>query len=91
MATAADKIQAQVTRQAYADGVKDFAKHFGHVAAALVVGAVLGLFIAFVAWLFYFASTSNWAVLVSPAFQFGAAFVAFSGIGFILRLVRRRR
>lgn len=88
---AVEQIQRDLKREAYANGVADFAKHFGHVTGALAVGVVLGLFTAFIAWLFYFASTSNWAVLVSPAFQFGAAFVAFSGIGFVWRLLRRRR
>jgi hypothetical protein len=85
----ADDIDRMQRRDAYAAGARDFGRHFGHVAAALVLGFLQGLFCAWVLWLFWFAAVETWTVLVSPAFIAGAELTAFAAIAWTWRLLRR--
>ena len=86
----ADDIHRLQCREAYAAGVRDFGRHFGHVAAALALGFVQGLFVAWVLWLFWFAAVETWTVLVSPAFIAGAELVAIFTLSWAWRLLRPR-
>jgi uncharacterized membrane protein YozB (DUF420 family) len=90
MATEAEKIQRRNIAEAYANGVADFAKHFGNVAAALVLGIILGLFLAWVAWLFWLGAIEHWTVLVSPTFIAAFELAAIFTILGAWRLLRRR-
>ncbi len=85
----ADDILRLQRREAYAAGVRDFGRHFGHVAAALLLGFVQGLFCAWVLWLFWFAAVGTWTVLVSPAFIAGAELAAICALSWAWRLLRR--
>jgi hypothetical protein len=78
-------------REEYARGVRDFARHFGRVAAALIIGFIQGLFVAWLAWLFWFAAVETWTVLTSPAFIAGAELMAFIGIISIWKIFRPGR
>jgi hypothetical protein len=75
-------------REEYARGVRDFARHFGRVAAALIIGFLQGLFVAWLAWLFWFAAVETWTVLTSPAFIAGAELVGLIGVVSLWRLFR---
>ena len=88
MATAAELIVAQATRHANAEGRKEFARHFGHVLAALILGFLQGLFVAWVLWLFWFAAVETWTVLVSPLFIAGAELVFIAAAAWAWRLIR---
>jgi len=85
----ADDIHRIQCREAWASGVRDFGRHFGHVAAALALGFVQGLFCAWVLWLFWLAAVETWTVLVSPAFIAGAELVAICALRWAWRLLRR--
>lgn len=85
----ADDIQRMQRREAYAAGVRDFARHFGHVAAALTLGFLQGLLAAWVLWLFWFAAVETWTVLVSPAFIAGAELAAICALAWTWRLLTR--
>ena len=85
----AEELLKMQAREAYAAGVKAFGRHFGNVLAALVVGIALGLFAAWVLWLFWFAAVETWTVLVSPAFIAAAELVAITGLLAIRKLFRR--
>jgi hypothetical protein len=85
----ADDIHRLQCREAYAAGLRDFGRHFGHVAAALVLGFVQGLFCAWVLWLFWLAAVETWTVLVSPAFIAAAELAAISALSWAWRLLRR--
>jgi hypothetical protein len=79
------RIQA---REAYAAGFRAFGRHFGHVAAALLLGFIQGLFAAWVLWLFWLAAAETWTVLVSPAFIAGAELVGLVALRWAWRLLR---
>jgi hypothetical protein len=85
----ADDITRMQRREAYAAGARDFARHFGHVAAALTLGFLQGLFAAWVLWLFWLAAVETWTVLVSPLFIAGAELVAFAALAWTWRLLTR--
>lgn len=85
----AEHIHKLQCREAWAEGVRDFGRHFGHVAAALALGFLQGLFVAWVLWLFWFAAVETWTVLVSPAFMAGAELAAICGLTWVWRLLRR--
>jgi hypothetical protein len=87
----ADDIDRIWRRDAYAAGARDFGRHFGHVAAALTLGFIQGLFCAWVLWLFWLAAAETWTVLVSPAFIAGAELVAIGALVWGWRLLYRRR
>lgn len=90
MATAAEEIQARNIAEANAEGRREFARHFGHVLAALVLGFVQGLFAAWVLWLFWLAAVEHWTVLVSPLFIAGAEFAAICAVMWAWRLLTRK-
>jgi hypothetical protein len=85
----ADDIHRIQCREAWASGARDFGRHFGHVAAALALGFLQGLFCAWVLWLFWLAAVETWTVLVSPAFIAGAELVALCAFIWAWRLLRR--
>lgn len=85
----ADDIDRMQRRDAYAAGVRDFGRHFGHVLAALTLGFIQGLFAAWVLWLFWFAAVETWTVLVSPLFIAGAEFAAICALRWTWRLLTR--
>jgi len=88
MSTEAERIVARATRQAFAEGMAYFAKHFGHTAAATFCGVVVGLCIAWVLWLFWFAAVETWTILVSPLVIAGAEFVFFAALMWAWRLIK---
>ena len=86
--TAAERIVAAEVRRAYAEGIAYFAKHFGHVVAAWIIGLTHGLFVAWVLWLFWFAAVGTWTTLVSPIVIAATEGVALVGILWIRRLLK---
>lgn len=85
----AEHIHRLQCREAWAEGVRDFGRHFGHVAAALALGFLQGLFVAWVLWLFWFAAVETWTVLVSPLFIGAAELVGLAALRAAWALVRR--
>ena len=88
--TAAERIVAAEVRRAHAEGIAYFAKHFGHVVAAWIIGLTHGLFVAWVLWLFWFAAVETWTILVSPIVIAVTEAAALAGILWIRRLLRPR-
>lgn len=76
-------------REAYAEGARDFARHFGHVLAALILGFVQGLIAAWFLWLFWLGAVETWTVLVSPLFIAGAEGAGIVALIWTWRLLRR--
>ena len=85
---AAERIVAASTRQAYAEGARDFARQFGNTLAALIVGIALGLFAAWIVWLFWLGAVETWTVLVSPLFIAAAELIAIAGLLAIRKLFK---
>ena len=87
--TGAERIVAAEIRKARAEGFRAFGRHFGNVAAALIIGVALGLFAAWVIWVFWFAAVETWTFLASPIFIAVAELVAIGSILWARKLFRR--
>lgn len=86
MKTEAERIVATEIRKAQAQAAREFVRYFGAALACLGVGAILGVAFSWVAWVFHFAATSSWTVLVSPTFMAGATATLWGGLIFVWRL-----
>lgn len=84
--TAAEDLLRMQAREARAQGAREIGRQFGNVLAGIVVGAVLALAFAWAAWLFVFAATTSWAILVSPSFVAGAVVVVYTAVILLWRL-----